>query len=878
MKKKNATIQRIRHSIRRAIKSGAPGLAEDVLTVQASKALTEHYDPAHLLPYVDFEDGFVLRDDGIHPQMGFGYQIAPAIIGGTDMEDQLETLVSRAPDDTVIQTAMHSSPSINYRVDVWRNERLRHCEVPLLREMVNRRVDHFKRCSMAESLLPEERLHPRELRCYIFVTMTYHEDQEHDQEIKKWVHLVKEYRNSVKGALEAMGLSPVKVGYRQAQGLLRELCNPQINPDELQELAPVKESGVSFKKDCFERQTRLRVNSDGNLKFSDNKNSRTVVAITVDQYPDELKLYTTGQLIGNISSSVDRIAPPFWLYTCIHKPNPDKASDAMTVRQGLLSKQCMSDSEWYRSMVPHIFERRNATQEYVQAVRNKYSPVRMWTGINLVTTEDRASADADYLSGLWRKAGFRASKESYISLPVWQQSLPWGYNPRIDVPSQGMQRAHAVTSLNAATAFICQGDWAGNRPTLEKDDSGNLYPYAIGMLLTSRRGQMACLDLYKSETNYNFAIIATSGAGKSFFANELVADIRCRNGMVRIIDAGGSYRDLVRMIGGTEIRFDPSKPMSLNPYWGIKSTKRFSDDEGSEIGEMMPLLKDVTCQMAFPVKEPTNFEYQSVEKAIYDTHNRVGEEMGLADIREWFVEHQDEFPVYKEISRQLEPYAIDRLAPWFNGRSELDLSNPVTVLELEELNNDPDLRTVVLTLLMAQTTRDMYLSSREIPKMMLTDETWDLFSDPRPAKVIETSFRRVRKYNGSAGFVTQSFEDVNISPAATAAYSNSAWRFALKQAPDSLSYAREHKMLGESEFIYDMVGTAKRGPGFSEVYVMNESGSGLFRFVTDSFTYQVYSSKADDITRLERIQNDRGVDLVEAIRLVSDGEANTDAA
>lgn len=867
-------LTKFKHKLRRAVGGAAPSLEDDVLSVQAAKALTEHYSPSILLPYLDFEDGYMLRDNGKEPQLCFGFYISPATIAGKDVEDQLETMISRAPDDTVIQFAMHSTPNIDFRLNLWAERRLKYCKTPLIEEMVKRRVKHFKDSAVGDSLLPKEALHPREMRCYVFVTTTYHKDPEHEAEIKQWKESIDDYRDSIEGSLSVMGLGPQRLGYFGALTLIRELCNPQMVPSDLEAKMPLEEVGPKFKDECFERQTRLRVESNGDLLFSDSEREKVVVPITVDQYPQQLRLYMTGELLGHITSGTDRIAPPFWMYTNIYKPNPDKARDSMTGRLALISKQCMSDSEWYKSMVPHIFLRRYETQQFLENTRGKLCATRIYTGINVISTPERATSDADYVSGLWRKAGFKASRESYISLPIWQNSLPWGYNYAIDDATAGIQRAQPVTSLNAATAAICQGDWAGNGPMLKKGQDGKPFAYANGLLLTSRRGQMACIDIFESPTNYNFAVIATSGAGKSFFANEIVSDIRSRGGVVRIIDAGGSYADLVRLMDGMEIRFDPKNPVSLNPYWGMSNqTQERDEDGGSELSEMVPLLKDVTCQMAFPVAAPTNEEYQLMEKALYAAHAKAGKEMGLKDIWDWFVSQSDYDDIYKRIAIQLEPFAVGRLAVWFNGEPQLDLSNPVTVLELDELNNDMDLRTVILTLLMAQTTRDMYLGDRSVPKLMLTDEAWDLFSDPKPAKVIETAFRRIRKYFGAAGFITQGFADTDMSAAAVAAYASSSWRFILKQTPESAEYGREHNKLGQDDgLLFDLIRSIRPGDGFSEVYVQHETGSGLFRFITDKYTYLTYSSKAQDILALKRLQEERGIGLAEALALYADGE------
>lgn len=863
---------RLKHRLRRLFTQGAPDLGEGALTVQAARALTERADPTDLLPYLDFEDGYMVRDDGRRPQLGFIYRFAPVMIAGKDIEQQLESLITRAPSDTIIQFASYSSPAIENRLGIWRNRRLRYNKNPILQQLVERRHAHMLQAATGKSLLPNERLFPRETEFYAIFTLTYRGDPEHGEELRSWRMEADEFRASVEGTLQSIGVAPVLLQEPAVRRLLRRLCNPQIIPGELDQLDIDRPR--SIRDGLFEKRTRLRVEPSGTLSFSDPDRAAAVVPITVDSYPEVLRLYMTGDLIGNLLSPSDRIAPAYWLHTTIYKPDPDAARDDLNFRLGLISKQCMSESEWYKQMMSHLFKRRNDTMRVLNQTRSKYCPVRMWTGINIITEPERAASDADYVAALWRKAGFRASREHYISLPVWLNSLPWGYNPAIDLPNQGMQRATMVTSINAACASICQGDWGGNGPTMRKDPEGNLYPYANGLLLISRRGQLACIDIFDSPTSYNFVIIATSGAGKSFLANEMVVDMLCRDGLVRIIDVGGSYRDICALLGGQELKFDPNKPLSLNPFWGIRSRQRHEDDEGgSELGEMMPVLKEAISQMAFPLGEPDNYEYQLIEKAIHEAHVIHGEAMETHHVWEWMKKKGEVDPSAKHIALQLEPYAVGRHAAWFNGPPELDLSNPFTILELEELNTDRELRNVVLTLLMAFTTRDMYLKPRSIPKLMLIDEAWDLLSDPKSGKFIETAYRRIRKYFGAAGIITQSFKDSSLSPAASAAFDNAPWKFVLKQSGPSVDYAKKNGLLGtDDEFLFDMISGVQPGPGYSEVYIQHETGSGLFRFVVDKFSYFAYSTNARDLARLEALKQ-KGVPAEEAFRMLAEGEA-----
>lgn len=867
---KITNISRMRHRLRRMVQQGAPELGEGALTMQSARALTERADPANLLPYIDFEEGYVVRDNGSKPQLGFAYQFSPAMVAGKDMENQIESLITRAPADTIIQFAAHSSPAIEDRINTWRDRRLRYCKNPVLAQLVEKRRAHMLEAAQGKSLLPNERLYPREVIYYAFFTLTFHGDPEYADEIKSWRMEVDEFRSSVEGTLQAMGLGPAQLPAHAVRRLLRRLVNPQIVAGELDSLDDPDTPTV---QDLFERRTRVRVEPTGALEFSDPESARAVVPITVDAYPDVMRLYMTGELLGNMLQPSDRIAPAYWLHTTIHKPDSEKARDEVNLKLGLISKQCMSESEWYKNMMSHMFRRRDETMRLLNQTRSQYCPVRMWTGINVITEPERAASDGDYIAALWRKAGFRASREHYISLPVWLNSLPWGYNPEMDKPTEGLQRATMVTSMNAATAAICQGDWGGNGPVMRRDPEGNAYPYANGLLLTSRRGQMACIDIFDSPTSYNFAVIATSGAGKSFLANEIVVDMLCRDGLVRIIDVGGSYADICELLGGQELRFDPNEPVSLNPFWGLRDSKVYDDDEGgSELGEMIPILKDATSQMAFPLSEPSNYEYQLIEKAILEAQSIHKDRMETKHVWEWLVERGKSDPIAANIALQLEPYAVGRHSAWFNGEPQLDLSNAFTILELEELNTDLELRNVIMTILMAMTTRDMYLRPRNIPKLLMMDEAWDLLGDPKSGKFIETAFRRIRKYFGAAGIITQSFKDADMSPAAAAAFDNAPWKFILKQSGPSLDYAKNTgKLEGDEDFLFDLISGVSPGAGYSEVFVQHETGSGLFRFMVDPYSYFVYSSNPRDLARLESLR-EQGIETSEAIQMLSEGQ------
>ena len=173
---------------------------------------------------------------------------------------------------------------------------------------------------------------------------------------------------------------------------------------------------------------------------------------------------------------------------------------------------------------------------------------------------------------------------------------------------------------------------------------------------------------------------------------------------------------------------------------------------------------------------------------------------------------------------------------------------------MEELNIDPVLRGIILTLSVNNITREMYLSDRGIQKMLIIDEAWDLLGDAKTGGFIETAFRRIRKYFGAAGIITQSFEDFDRSEAAKAAFANSAWKFILKQKSSSLDYARKEGKLADDDFLIDLISSVRPGAGFSEIFIEHDNGQGLFKFIVDPHTHYTYTTNPRDIADLDDLE------------------------
>jgi conjugal transfer ATP-binding protein TraC len=825
------------------------------LTVSAARALTQRDSLSRLLTYREVDDHyFVTLDDGERFASGFVLGLNPMMVAGLDAEAQIEAAINACPPDTVLQFGVISSPQIRGFLDQWAEARLAKTSNPLLQQITRRRREFMLETATGPSMLMRSRLHPRLLQWYLSVRLSFKGDPTDSDELSAFIEQMSDLRNTITGALKAGGIATWNIPEEGLRFLLRELLNPHLPPDERIETA---QQQVPMHLDLIDRDTRVTVDNKGVLGFSGGAEEPEVLVrcLTTDAAPRELALPVMDRVLGKPSSD-ERISCPFWAYTTIHVLDTDKGQDSLSIKRAALTRQANAGGNWFRSMMSHLNERKENVEATLEEIPKGHKLVRAYSGVNIYCTRAEIKTQTEYVKGLWRNTGFRFSEESYIALPVFLASLPLQYQPAMDPPNHGLQRAWMMTSVNAASLVMLQGDWQGTGP-----DHG-------GPLLISRKGRLASIDLLETGSNYNFVVVAQSGSGKSFIANEIVCDFLSKNGIARVIDVGRSYTRFCEVMNGQNVVFEHDKPMSVNPFSGLASER--------DLDEMMPMLQDLVRLMAYPLTpedQTPAFEYKLIAKAIRESWLEKREATEIGDVAHWLEEFDDGKNRGKDLALQLEQFTTGQYRRWFSGPRTVSFDNPFVVVELEELKNDPILQAVVLQLVMYQITTEMYLSDRAIPKMLLIDEAWDLMGGIKTGRFIESAFRRARKYGGIVGVATQSFEDFEKSDAARAAISNAAWQLILAQKPESLQHAVDKKLLMGSEGLIDLVRTVhtSKDRDYSELFIRGGEGMGLYKFIVDRWSYYTFTSNPKDVPRIDALVRE-GKSLVEAIDILASAD------
>lgn len=464
-------------------------------------------------------------------------------------------------------------------------------------------------------------------------------------------------------------------------------------------------------------------------------------------------------------------------------------------------------------------------------------------------TRNTAKAQT-YLSEL----GLICHQDTCINFPLLRASLPMGFEST-DVRDLG--RYTTMNTAPLATFLPGFFEWRGTPTPL--------------ISLVGRGGQLMGWSPWDTDSNYNVTVSAESGAGKSFFSNELISAVLGTGGKVWVIDVGRSYLKLCESLGGQFLHFGQDSNICLNPFSSLKTDEEFE--------EVADILSHLLAAMAAPKEGLDDFQSSMLRTILAEQFKAHRDQLSIDHIAAAFfaaaADQEDGGLKEKRLSdvgHGLRVFRADgQYGKFFNGPANIDFRAPFVLLELEELKSQKHLQTIVLLLLIYQIQQGMYLGDRSIKKMMLIDEAWDLLSESQIASFIEAGYRRFRKYNGSAVVVTQSLMDLHGSDTGRAIIANSAHTIMLKQKDSTLNALAAGDNAEFSRQLADMLKTVHTAPGrYSEVYVKTAFGAGIGRFVVDPFRALLYSTAPKDVAAVEAYTK-TGMPMKEAIdRVLAD--------
>lgn len=774
----------------------------------------ESYDSESKLFFNKSSVGFILKGE---PLVGFTE---------SNLKILNSFLTDNLPEDCDLQILLYASPTVAPILKKWEHARTNSAE--LLQKQAEYRINYLEK-GIYNSLSSQSNFIIRDFKLWLSFSIPVMPSQ-----IEEISTRLNQVRKTFLGTCQTLNLFVQDIEINDFIDQMREWLCPRLQQE------PRKPAIWN----CYESLSSQIVDQDHVLYIeadrlqSEFQNASEIRCLVADEFPTEWTQWHMQELIGDIFKSGLQIPCPFLISYHLHVWPRDKS--VSIAQKNFINRDSKMKSQLAK-FLPSLSQEHQDWHWTRQQIEEGNLLARTLFQINLYAPSNLANEYESTLRSVFDAKAWRLKKPRYFQLPIWLASMPMMMSEGLYKEFNQLKRLKTVPTNTAINLMPLQAESKGTKTPC--------------MLLLGRRGQIAWWDPFDGSDNYNVAVAAASGAGKSVFIQDYIASRLGLNSRIWVIDVGRSYEKTCRLLGGQFIAFTLDSSISLNPFTHIKN-----------IDESLELLKPMLALMAKPNDKTTDIENALLEQAIKSVWDNYGCNASINNVISWLEQHDEQ--VAKRLAQSLFSYSSEGMyGKYFKGVCNLELTNPFIVLELEELKAKKDLQRIVLLLLLYHISQEMYATERDsTTKTCIIDEAWDLFGDKNEntAHFIETGYRRARKYNGSFITITQSINDYYKNLASRAALENADTLVLLAQKAESIEQLKKSDRLTVDAHLEELLKSLRRTNDYSECVIRDKNGYAVYRLVLDSFSKILYSSKAEEFNAVKQLETE-GLSLEDAI-------------
>lgn len=302
-----------------------------------------------------------------------------------------------------------------------------------------------------------------------------------------------------------------------------------------------------------------------------------------------------------------------------------------------------------------------------------------------------------------------------------------------------------------------------------------------GVLLGVNQYNNSLVSLNNFDTtvykNGGIALMGTTGAGKTFTTQLITHRFRLRGVPVYIIAPlkGHEFYRMCKAVDGAFIRLGPGSPDTIN-FMEIRRqdtrSRAILDGAALQRSILAAQLQTLHVLFSLRLRDMTNEEAQILDEALIETYARKGithDNNSLLD--------PDDPSRYREMPIPGDLYAVLQEKPEahrlanaisvfvtgsassFNRQTNVDLSNPYTVLDISDLTGD---MLVVGTFIAFNFALSKVKEDITRPKLLVVDEAWQIIgasSNALAANYVFEAVKTIRGYGGAPLIATQDISD-----------------------------------------------------------------------------------------------------------------------
>ncbi|MEU6720785.1 DUF87 domain-containing protein [Nonomuraea sp. NPDC046802] len=414
-----------------------------------------------------------------------------------------------------------------------------------------------------------------------------------------------------------------------------------------------------------------------------------------------------------------------------------------------------------------------------------------------------------------------ARQVAFRQLQGWVSSLPVAFD-----------------NLNATRTFDTPA-LAAAFPFTSPDLTATTGPTAVLYGANAASASLVTWDRF-AQPNHNSAIIASSGAGKSYLA-KLEALRSLYTGVeVAVIDPEAEYARLCEAVGGAYLHLG-APDVRLNPF------DLPADGRDALTRRVLFLHTLVAVMLGEPLGKTGK---AALDRAILTAYKQAGITFDPATWDRPPPLMQDLVTALtedgsSEVAAGLAPFVTGSHRRLFDGHTTTRPDSHLIVFSLRDLPEE--LKAVGTLLTLDAVWRRVSNPDLRRPRLVVVDEAWLLMKDPEGAKFLLRMAKAARKHWAGLSVVTQDAADLLGSPVGQAIIANSATQILLRQAPQAIDTVTDAFNLSEGE--RHLLLSAERGTGL----LAADSGSSrvAFHVLASQSEHRLVTSSPQELAQYE---------------------------
>jgi len=765
---------------------------------------------------------------------GVVLEVTPMVGASDNHIDAFYALIQRLlPEGTILHCVLYASPYLGQSFDAFVLERKN--PHPLIKRLAEQRVSFYQK-GVHEALIPGQSAVLRDYQ--LLICLVFDNDLSINEE------KILSLKNQLIGTLKGNGMnchSLLPESFMQwIDALLRPSDSLYPKPFYWNELEPIANQLSAS------NQARTVTPSKIFLSDANESNQWQIRNFSIRHFRKyRPHLSEMSDLIGNLFDSTAQIGCPFSLSFIVQISKQSIEQNIAATRAFRAMQRAEKLAKHSQKAVQDAME----SQAIMRAIEDKERVVLVSFQVSLYCKTEHAEAQEANLMNVFQASStkWQLVKNYLAQIVMLLAHLPLGQSHALMKDLHRLRLTYKLWATDAANML----------PVIAEMKGMNSHR----LMLAGRRGQTLFWDPFGNlKGNYNTCVAGISGSGKSVTVQELVSSLVGTNAKVWIIDVGRSYKKLCQLLDGQFIEFNESSKLCLNPFTTVKP---------SEAKEFIGFMTPFIGSMIYGSRESESIEMAFIEQAVKAVWDLKSNDGSITDVANWLLVHPD--PRAKDLGTILYPYTTQgQYGAYFNGKANIDFDNPLVVFELEEINADKRLQSILFMLLMYHVTEKMCLGARKTQMALIIDEAWDMLKGGQGGKIIESIARRARKYSGCLVTITQSIADYFASSAGHAAYKNSYWKIIQMQNKADINTLVEDKKLILTPFQKRLLCSVTTEHGvYAEMMILGDSNEcAVGRLLLDPYSRILYSTQPKDFADVNELCQ-QGVPLVDAIGRVA---------